>query len=1485
MTDQKVYIDLGHYYTKCAYQQSATGRSVLLQLSDQKGPLFPTAFHISNGDPYHLLIGDEALAAATDDPNGLVYGLFDVSDPLMRPKVPVEERFGALFSHIAQVYQKATDKTPLEAVISHWDAFSTEQQQALTVAAQIAGIARVSFTPAPQAITKAAMLQEENIDYLTILDLGHRNCHMTTMRVNDKKIIELTAERRLTYDFQQTSFNQIFIRKLADEGLIPSMAEQTPRELERLSLSIDQLKQALSEKPNEPTYSLAYLDRHLDLSHTFIDEVTEAFAEQLYRRIQDSFNETCRVHSISIPSLCLCGLTARLPGLAQCLEKKLAAHLVQFNQPAFAALNGEATDPDFKSPDKKRTVELEPGKKFAGYEIIRKIGQGGMGTVWLARHNTMDVELALKTLHPHLTRDESAVSRFMSEIRNSAQLKHPNIIRAQNAGIEDGIYYLVSEFIEGQEVESLLTQEGRLSEEMALHIAREVAKGLKYAWDKHSMLHRDIKPENIMLGAEDRVFIMDMGIAKRMLESSPGITSEDALLGTPHYMSPEQIRGNGKLDARSDMYSLGASLFHMVTGTYPYNGDSIINIATKHLVDPVPNPAERNPELSAQLTELIESLMQKAPDGRPNTWQEVIDSIDQILGVDARTMIIDRPSASKDTIKRNINLGAAALTAICSTLIYMAYFFLNQPAAPEQSSLIGFKFDVTPPDTRITILHNGQAVEKYQQVKTDTGLFTLKPGKYTALIKKDGYKPLTKEFPVSDNHTALSISLEEITGQLKLITAPDVEVMAVPIQGGNIITLGQTDNRGICTGDLRVGSYKLQLTHPQYTAEELNIVIREDKLTEKKQEMFLKPGLLVIQSDIQYEVFKDGAMIGTTNKPIDSLEVGQHKLTISGPGYRPTELTVTVSDRPSSPLKSPTLEMQRGTISVELRLPPIYADREILPNTVEYQINDQPWRTVSRPVLLQDIPCGTHKVKIRLDGFSTEPSEIELEVKDQTTTLSNFRVVPNPATLIVQTNPANCDIYNNGKKIGSSNREIPMSAFLDHQLTISKLGYKPVTQKVYLKPGESRTITIPELSLQLGNLKIATTIDPAYNLIENPPTSGSIRLDDEQGWREMAIPALVRDIPCRTYKVNLVATDFETELVKTSEVLENQTSTLTFVLRPTPIQFTIDANLKKCTISDQTGEVLGKTGFPIRLRPFTTHRLTISAPHHKSLTIDVTIKDRETKGLPAPLFLERADGPITSEIWHPVNCTMHLIPLKPGKFRVHSDGNNKTEIEEVTLSKPFWAGHTEVTQQDFKKIMGYNPSFFTTSPRLPVEQVSWSEAQSFCRKLTQLEVENGRLLPGDRYRLPTEAEWEYIARAGTQTPFYFGNNLTSANANVDATYSFDGKVRGEFRGKTTTVGSFNPNAWGFYDIHGNVWEWCQDYYSKVYPSRAVDPTGPNVGIDYILRGGSWHTYPKDAQNHNRYWKNSSFKNNQIGFRIVLELTDELNQSQQGSEQP
>jgi serine/threonine protein kinase/formylglycine-generating enzyme required for sulfatase activity len=275
-------------------------------------------------------------------------------------------------------------------------------------------------------------------------------------------------------------------------------------------------------------------------------------------------------------------------------------------------------------------ASLVPGVTLAGFRIEREIGRGAMGRVFLATQLSMDRQVALKVLPSPRVADSEFVDRFFQEVRLAARLEHPNIVAAFDAGEDHGYYYFAMAYIDGESLDARVKKHGALPEREALAWCVSIAEALAYAWDRSHILHRDVKPANIMVDPEGRAMIMDMGIAKNLSDDSH-LTATGVAVGTPHYMSPEQARGSQNVDFRADMYSLGATLFHLVAGRVPFAGTSAVEVVAKHLHDPVPSVRSFRPEVSKECQDIIVRMMAKDRAHRFASWEACIRDMHAVL--------------------------------------------------------------------------------------------------------------------------------------------------------------------------------------------------------------------------------------------------------------------------------------------------------------------------------------------------------------------------------------------------------------------------------------------------------------------------------------------------------------------------------------------------------------------------------------------------------------------------------------------------------------------------------------------------------------------------------------------------------------------------------------------------------------------------------------------------------------------------------------
>jgi serine/threonine protein kinase/thioredoxin-like negative regulator of GroEL len=286
------------------------------------------------------------------------------------------------------------------------------------------------------------------------------------------------------------------------------------------------------------------------------------------------------------------------------------------------------------------------GENVGAYRIVEKLGQGGMATVYKAYHPALDRYVAIKVMHPAFLEDPNFLARFQREARIVAKLDHPHIIPIYDFAEHNGNPYLVIRFIEGETLKARIDR-GPIEPQEILRIAQAVGEALTYAHGQ-GILHRDIKPSNVLLTPDGGVYLADFGLA-RMAEAGESTLSRDMMMGTPQYISPEQAKGIRKLDARTDVYSLGVVLYELLVGRAPFTADTPYAIVHDHIFTPLPMPRELKPDLPESLERVLLKALAKEPDDRFQSVEELIAALGSALEPPAKpkpkeTVVVPPPS-------------------------------------------------------------------------------------------------------------------------------------------------------------------------------------------------------------------------------------------------------------------------------------------------------------------------------------------------------------------------------------------------------------------------------------------------------------------------------------------------------------------------------------------------------------------------------------------------------------------------------------------------------------------------------------------------------------------------------------------------------------------------------------------------------------------------------------------------------------------------
>ena len=322
--------------------------------------------------------------------------------------------------------------------------------------------------------------------------------------------------------------------------------------------------------------------------------------------------------------------------------------------------------------------------RIGDYVIESQIGSGGMGLIYKAKQISMHRIVAQKVLRDNLVSNQKYLDRFFREVRLLASMEHPNMVRVYEGGNDRGNVWFSMEYVQGDDLNLyLMRRTFKFSEYQARYIARRVAAALEYAWNYQRIIHRDVKPANIMLTKSGEIKLLDLGISKK-LDDDPnalGHTTADGLLvGSPTYMSPEQVSAGKDIDFRTDMYSLGITLYHILAGKAPYDGTSVVDVITQHFSAPIPDIREVRPDISRRFANIIKKMMAKQKEDRFASWEDFIAALDKCEEMEKKRA---QRKWSKLPVKQIVFAGAVCFMAIPALCLLIPDREEEEPAVKE----------------------------------------------------------------------------------------------------------------------------------------------------------------------------------------------------------------------------------------------------------------------------------------------------------------------------------------------------------------------------------------------------------------------------------------------------------------------------------------------------------------------------------------------------------------------------------------------------------------------------------------------------------------------------------------------------------------------------------------------------------------------------------------------------------------------------------
>ncbi len=1094
-----------------------------------------------------------------------------------------------------------------------------------------------------------------------------------------------------------------------------------------------------------------------------------------------------------------------------------------------------------------------------GYHLTESVGTGGMGSVFRA---TVEAEgkalavgetVAVKLLHPHLRNVEGFVERFHREARLAAKMNHPNIIRVIDEGAEDKHHFIVMEFADGTKLSDMMADGQPFSPQQTIEIMSQICEALKAAGHiedpdepgrVRSLVHRDIKPDNIIILPADntigtkaslaslRVKLLDFGLAKDVEALSSIISQAGQSLGTPAYMSPEQCNG-GDVDTRSDLYSVGVCAYRMVTGVSLFTGPSTVAYAQQHSQAIPADILKHNPLCPKNLADCIHRLLAKNPRDRYQSPDELQKDLARVAEGKPVSKVhkFKKPGGSK----RKVAVVAGNCNVLTLTVLAGGWFMwtdhmksnvadairLADVAAAngeyaEASNILADAIDsvpdrpdreelIKPASERLEII-SAKAVEKESQRRSEE------------LLAQQRVQAVEAEKARKDRATRkLKHEQDAIKAEARIKASIAAGQFDKAIEAARKAMDDYSD-----TPSLKAISNKLAKAEAGKKAHQ----DAEERLAAAERKRELKREAAQHAAFVKY---RDHGISAMNRKDYNAAIRAFDQALAEEENLNTQKLRKKCVEKITRHRIAIADFSVKGDVGIR-------GAGETVPELMLAEFGQERYQLVER-------------------------SQLSVILNEQDLTMAD--IVSNPALL-------------RGKKLKGLRYLVLGSVVKLGSLAISAR-LVDVTTGDMVQTAKITAGNATELQDALGELAKLLQMTPAEKkaylddtlypkLLANARQMARQRLYTSALSTYRRVLAIRSTAPIRSefrgVEANKAAWEKsqvnrrQKELRRAERLKRNQRQFDSLLFK---------ARLKLARMPKKTKDLTSTHKRDLKTaQGYVKDALRLKPSDAKAMSYSKYI----AKMLKANQYkITSYDGGKYLGIGLGNGQTMKLMRIPSGKFLMGSKtSKSESPLHWVTMPHNFYLGACEVTQEQWQAVMGNNPSTMK-GPRRPVDHVSWYDATEFCRRLSKK--------TGKVFRLPSEAEREYACRAGTRTRFSFGNSdkflykyanycdLSNTNG-----FKWQDKKHRDGHDKTANVGSFKPNAYGLYDMHGNLWEWCSDWYGN-YSSRSVtNPLGPSRGKYRVYRGGGWNNTAWVCRSANRYRDKPTTRNSLVGFRIV-----------------
>ncbi len=1089
------------------------------------------------------------------------------------------------------------------------------------------------------------------------------------------------------------------------------------------------------------------------------------------------------------------------------------------------------------------------GRVFGRYTLEAVAGRGGMGIVWRARDNELGEVVALKFLPEVVALDPAAVDELRQETRRARRLTHANIVRIHDFVRDDAMAAVSMEYVDGRTMTHLrMEQPGKVFAADALApLVAQLCAALEYAHQDAKIVHRDLKPANLLVTRDGRLKVTDFGIARSLSESHTRITGHaGATSGTLPYMSPQQLAGDRPM-ATDDIYALGATLYELLTGKPPFFRGDAYSLMTQ-IKERTPDPLdERRAELAAEnevteplppipdaWQETILACLAKKPEDRSQSAAEVARRLnltadvreplrrsrtddeqtggtaDSADGADKRKAGRAARRAERERARQNIDDAATRRAE-------------RQPAVPnEDDAERGLKHRATDAAGRSAELQ--PALPRQHAKRKSRPLLVAVVIALALGVLAYAFWPRSTAAPAgatNDSATAGGHERQPLDGFDKLTAG---RLGALSSSNGRVDSVAASAKRADAA--LTAG-FAVTVDPPDVGAR-----------------LWLGP-----LSDIEV---KDG------KAQLKGLPDGEQELTVQAPGYQPFTTRVTVKD---------------GRGNFEARLVPVRGEVSVTarPGTEVIAVDER-----GRETRVGSVPAGgvldvanlltVGRYTLKLEHADCAPVTVPgVELVIGRTVKVAPEQAPLPAELRVFSVPTGAEVRVNGTVAGSTPATIkkqPSEQAL--RIEVFQHGYRRVDQSVTLKPKEARTLNVGTLVAEAGGIALRMT-DSQFSI-----AAVGLRIDGKPievarvGANE---PFVLEGLEVGSRTVEITHPDYE-PWRQVVNVRDQETTAVNVELKPKP--GTVDfgsvpqgarvfingGDLHEAVFSDNATKVENLTPFRGALPPG-TYMLRFELKGYKSATCTATVAANRTAGVSAAL--EKQTYPEPGQAWENTLGMKFAPVLGTGVlFCIWDTRVQDFEAFVKETSYDATGGMYSIGNDGWQQRGdSWRSPGFPQGPTHPVCGVNWDDAKAFCQWLTEKERREGRLAANQEYRLPTDAEWSVAAGLNEQS----GGTPQSKDGRIPGVYPWGTqwpppRGAGNFAGtevrdgnwpsnwsviegyndgypRTSPVGSFGANRYGLYDMTGNVWLWCEDFYNGSNGSR-------------VLRGGSFINLGSDT---------------------------------------